>query len=237
VASDDPSADLPAGDSAVSWREQAVARSLVPARMRAEDRVQRFLDAAFELVEQGASGKEFTVQEVVERSGQSLRSFYLYFGGKHELLLAMFEESVRATTEHLARGVAQEDGALERLHRFVVEYYRCCRPAKRSPSRKGPAAPVMVDFAQQLLTGHPAEAASAFAPLVALFGEVLDDAVECGAVRAGLRSGPIAGIVLEAIMFNHFSSVIGGASPPDEGEDPAEQLWDLILHGISSTRP
>ncbi len=64
----------------LSWREQAVARSLDSARLRAESRVQRFFDAATELITSG-SGGEFTVQEVVERSGQSLRSFYQYFGG------------------------------------------------------------------------------------------------------------------------------------------------------------
>src|SRR3984957_15812694 len=89
----------------LSWREQAVARSLDSARLRAESRVQRFLDAAIELLNTGTS-KEFTVQEVVERSGQSLRSFYQYFGGKHELLLALFEESVRSTTDHLRDSVA-----------------------------------------------------------------------------------------------------------------------------------
>ena len=73
-------------------------------------------------------GRDFTVQEVVERSGQSLHSFYQYFGGKHELLLALFEESVRTTTEHLGEVIAQEDDPLERLHAFVVEYYRMCRP-------------------------------------------------------------------------------------------------------------
>ena len=77
---------------ALSWRDLAVARSLDSARLRAESRVQRFLDAAMELQNEG-SGKDFTVQEVVERSGQSLRSFYQYFSGKHELLLALFEES------------------------------------------------------------------------------------------------------------------------------------------------
>ena len=85
-----------ADTSASTWRELAVARSLDPARARAEKRVQRFLDAALELMDSD-SGKEFTVQEVVERSGQSLRSFYQYFAGKHELLLALFEEAVRTT--------------------------------------------------------------------------------------------------------------------------------------------
>src|ERR671937_792374 len=99
-----------------SWRELAVARSLDPARVRAENRVQRFLDAALELMA-SSPDKEFTVQEVVERSGQSLRSFYQYFAGKHELLLALFEESVRSTAEHLRDVVAEESQPLERVHR------------------------------------------------------------------------------------------------------------------------
>src|SRR5438045_9028199 len=104
-------------------RELAVARVVDPARARAESRVQRFLDAALELMNT-ASGKEFTVQEVVERSGQSLRSFYQYFAGKYELLLALFEESVRSTAEQLRDAIAAQDDPLERLHRFTVEYYR-----------------------------------------------------------------------------------------------------------------
>ena len=84
-----------------TWREQAVARSLDSARARAENRVQRFIDAALELIADSSTGKDFTVQEVVERSGQSLRSFYQYFDGKYELLLALFEDSVRSTAQEL----------------------------------------------------------------------------------------------------------------------------------------
>ena len=157
----------------LSWREQAVARSLDSARLRAESRVQRFLDAAIELFNSG-SGKDFTVQEVVDRSGQSLRSFYQYFGGKHELLLALFEESVRSTTDHLREKIAEEDGALERLHCFVVEYYQLCRPTEGDESGVNGRAPFMAEFAQQLLTDHPKEAARVFSPLVSLFEEVLD---------------------------------------------------------------
>ena len=92
----------------------------------------------------------------------------------------------------------------------------------------------MVDFAQQLLTGHPRDAATAFAPLVSLFGDLLDDAAAEGSIRSGLRRSPIAGVVLEAIMFNAFSATIGGTSPQSEAVDPAEELWDLIVHGIGS---
>ncbi len=256
MTTDEPAAPNGNETAAVSWRELAVARSLDSARTRAESRVQRFLDAALELMNEGDAGKDFTVQEVVERSGQSLRSFYQYFGGKHELLLALFEESVRWTADSLRQKMAEEPDAQERLHRFVVEYYRMCRPATdaksaagKSPAKKasttkangraaaksptGRPAPVMVDFGQKLLTGYPTEAAAAFAPLVTLFGQVLDDAAEAGAVRPGLRQGPVAGIVLEAIMFNAFSMTIGGVSTV-EG-DPAEELWNLVLHGVAVT--
>ena len=221
--------------AAATWREQAVARSLDSARTRAENRVQRFLDAALELMRDSDTGKEFTVQEVVERSGQSLRSFYQYFGGKHELLLALFEESVRSTADALRAKVEEEDEPLDRLHRFVVEYYRVCRPARTGKSKpKPPIAQVMVDFAQQLLTAHPAEAARAYAPLVSLFGEVLDEASDVGVIRSGLRRGPVAGIVLEAIMFNAFSTTISGTPIRAADGDPAEELWDLLVNGIGT---
>jgi AcrR family transcriptional regulator len=218
-----------------TWRELAVARSLDSARTRAESRVQRFLDAALELMDKGDT-KEFTVQEVVERSGQSLRSFYQYFGGKHELLLALFEESVRTTSDKLRELIGSEDDPLERLQRFVVEYYRMCRPSPKGKGTKRATSPspVLVEFAQQLLTAHPREAARAFVPLVALFEETLDAAAEAGAIRPELSRRSIAGVVLESIMFNSFSVTIASSSVPTDGADAAEELWDLVFHGLQA---
>jgi AcrR family transcriptional regulator len=229
VSTTEPTDDAPK-DEAVSWRDQAVARSLDSARTRAENRVQRFMTAATELINAG-NRKDFTVQEVVERSGQSLRSFYQHFDGKHELLLALFEESVASTADHLRAEVAEESGPTNRLHRFVVEYYQACSRPTGKGTRKG-APPVVTDFAQQLLTERPKEAARAFAPLVAIFRELLDDALAAGVVRAGLQ-GRATGMILEGIMFNAFSSTISGASSGDDLA-AAEELWDLILHGIAA---
>lgn len=222
--------------STVSWRDQAVSRSLDPARVRAESRVQRFFDAAMELMHENASGKEFTVQEVVERSGQSLRSFYQYFGGKQELLLALFEEAVGSTADELREMVAEEADASARLHRFVVEYYRICRPAGANPPKKAPSR-TLAEFAQQLLTSEPAEAARAFVPLVSLFEEVLAEAEQAGLLRAGIPRRRVAGIVLEAIMFNAFSTTISGPAGDSGGVDAGEQLWDLLYYGIGVDSP
>jgi AcrR family transcriptional regulator len=231
MTANEPVIEPSSNDPAPSRRELAVARSLDPARARAEKRVQRFLDAALELM-QTAPDKEFTVQEVVERSGQSLRSFYQYFAGKHELLLALFEESVRSTAEQVSEVIADEE-PLERLHGFVVEYYRACRPAPPGRSTRRDPVLGMAEFAQQLLTAHPKEASRAFGPIVALLEEVLEQAAEAGVIRPDVHNSRIAGVVLQAIMFNAFATTISGSSV-DPGDDAGDELWGLLLHGIAS---
>jgi len=233
MATEEDGDRVPPDPSKLTWRELAVARSLDPARARAESRAQRYLDAAVELVNSD-SGREFTVQEVVERSGQSLRGFYQYFAGKYELLLALFEESVRSTAAYLQQVTAEEDAPLDRLHRFAVEYYRLCRPlpADRSPTT-GPRPAAMADFAQQLLTSHPKEAARAFKPVVSQLEELLGAAAAANVIRHDLRHARIAGVVLQAIMFNAFATTISGSLSGSDG-DGAEGLWELLLLGIGT---
>ncbi|MEX1006589.1 MAG: TetR/AcrR family transcriptional regulator [Acidimicrobiia bacterium] len=212
-------------------RELAVAQALDQARSRAENRVEQFLDAAREVMY--SNDGEFTVQEVVERSGQSLRTFYHYFAGKHELLLALFEESIRSAVTHLQEVIAEAGEPLERLHRCVVEYYGMCRPAPKAQPPKGPT-PAMVDFAQQLLTSHPKEASGAFVPLVALVEELLDHAEAAGDIRRDLDRRRIAGVMLQATMFNAFATTISGSPPLPDGRDAAEVHWGLLLRGIAT---
>jgi AcrR family transcriptional regulator len=214
-----------------SRRDLAVARSLDPARVRAEERVQRFLDAALELM-QRSDGKEFTVQEVVEKSGQSLRSFYQYFAGKHELLLALFEESVRTNAELLREEIAGDTDPLIRLNVFSIAYYGLCRPLPKTRGKRDPAH-AMADFAQQLLTGHAKEASRAFVPMVDLAEELLTAAAEAGAIREEAATRRVAGVLLQSIMFSAFAATISGTHI-DAGDDAAEELWDLFLNGIAT---
>jgi AcrR family transcriptional regulator len=226
-------ATLPAGsDAPVRRRDLAVARSLDSARVRSEGRVQRFLDAGFELLASAESGRDFTVQEVVDRSGQSLRSFYQYFAGKHELLLALFDEAIRSTAERLEDQLAKERNPLERLHRFVTEYYRMCLPAPKGRASKNHPTPVLAEFCHQLLSAHQEEASRAFVPLVALLEKTLADAVEVGAVRSSYAGEDVAGSILATIMFNAaYASTISGTVPHDSNR-AAEEMWELVAGGI-----
>ncbi len=122
-----------------SWRERAVSRSLDAARSRAEERTQRFLDAAFELIDEKGT-TEFTIQEVVERSKQSLRGFYEYFDGKDELVLALFEETLREAADDIHAAVDAESDPLARLHVFVDLPPRVVRP-RRLAAQAGDTQP------------------------------------------------------------------------------------------------
>jgi AcrR family transcriptional regulator len=229
----DRAANPDAASSAVSRRELAVARVLDPARERAESKVQAFLDAALELVNSD-SGQDFTVQEVIERSGQSLRSFYQHFNGKYELLLALFEDAVHAAAVQLREAIADTDDPVERIRSFVVTYYRSCQPLPRARTPKRGFAPAFASFAQQLLTEHPQEASRAFSPLVEILVELLADAVASGGIRGDLDPSRTAGIILQAAMFNAFATTISGVPVQPKSGDPAEQLWDLLIHGIAA---
>ena len=117
------------------WRERAVSRSLNAARSRAEERVQRFLDAAFELIDEKGS-TEFTIQEVIERSKQSLRGFYEYFDGKDELVLALFEETVREADDDIRAAVDAESDPLDAAPRVRDPPARVVRPERGAPQAR-----------------------------------------------------------------------------------------------------
>ena len=108
----DPLMSTPSEEPA--WKQRAVERSTRAAKLRAEQRVQRFLDAAQTIITEKGN-TDFTVQEVVDRSRQSLRSFYQHFDGKHELLLALLEDALRRATDQIRAAASGQSAPLDRL--------------------------------------------------------------------------------------------------------------------------
>src|SRR5215813_14870581 len=104
------------------WRQRAVSKSLSAARTRAEQRVQGLLDAAFALIDERGTA-EFTIQEVVDRSKQSLRGFYQYFESKDELLFALLEETIRESVKDLRSALESESKPLARLRAFTIRLH------------------------------------------------------------------------------------------------------------------
>jgi AcrR family transcriptional regulator len=210
-----------------AWRERAVSRSLNAARSRAERRVQRFLDAAFELIDEKGT-TEFTIQEVLDRSKQSLRGFYQYFDGKDELLLALFEETLQETTEDLARVVESESDPMERLRAFTIRLHEWCDPTE-TPRKRGThnRRPIM-EFSVQLSFNHPERVNAAMAPISQMLTELLDDAKAAGAISVD-DTRRAAALMEQTVIYSWFGNRLV-ANP--RLRLTADDTWEFCLHGL-----
>ncbi len=222
AAIDDPDeSDQPA------WRQRAVSRSLHAARSRAEQRVQRYLDAAFALIDEKGT-TEFTIQEVIDRSKQSLRGFYQYFDGKDELLLALFEETVRESTEDLRVVTDAQTDPLDRLRAFTIRLHEWCDPGQGSRKRGTHNRRPISEFSVQLAVTHPDQVTAAMAPISIMLLELLDATVAAGAIRSG-DTRRMASLIQQTVMYSWFGNRIV--------QDPrmrvtAEDTWEFCLHGL-----
>jgi AcrR family transcriptional regulator len=201
-----------------AWRRRAVDRSTQVVRQRAATRVQQFLDTARSLIDEKQS-TDVTVQEVVDRSGQSLRSFYQYFDGKHELLLALFEEEMISAADRL-REVSADGDPIERLRDAVGFLFESSRPSPKS------SQPLFADFASRLMVDHPDEVTAAYVPVFEYLAEIVEGIAERGQLR-DVRPRRAATIVLQA------ATVTAGRTSTD-GSQPitAAEVWEFCLNAI-----
>lgn len=211
-------------------RDQAIARSLDGARARAEQRVQRFLDAATELILENG-GLDFTVQDVVERSTQSLRSFYQFFDGKQHLLLAVYEEAIRSAAAELQATSQQIEDPLERLHTIMVTIYEWSEGGA-SGDTPSPHLTVrsMATFVFELVVSDRDSVVTATAPLYEQVLEALEEVGKSGAVPV-TNYNYAAAFLLQTTMFNAFGTVPEGGAKGRSKR--AEALWRYCLHGIA----
>jgi AcrR family transcriptional regulator len=200
-----------------AWRQRAIDRSTQSARVRAAKRVQRFLNSAREIIAEKES-TEFTVQEVVDRSKQSLRSFYQYFNGKHELLLALFEEEMDIAVTRLREATSEGD-PLDRLEASVLLMYELCTPGRVS------VQPLFSEFAQRIVVDHPDEMAAAYSVVIEYIVSIVEDAAAAGLLRPG-RPRRMAAIVLQT------ATVTAGRSTGGRLPISGDEVWEFCLHAI-----
>lgn len=206
-------------DLGPAWRQRAVDRSTQAVRERAAERVQRFMTTARFLIDEKQS-TDVTVQEVVDRSGQSLRSFYQYFSGKHELLLALFEEEMLSAAVRLRDASAGGD-PIDRLRRAVAFLFETASPGPTSTQ------PLFADFASTLVVDHPEEVTAAYVPVFECLAEIVEQIAAQGQLR-DVRPRRAAVIVLQA------ATVTAGGRTSSDGSQPitGDEVWEFCLSAI-----
>ncbi len=209
------------------WRHRAVSKSLSAARTRAEQRAQGLLDAAFALIDERGT-TEFTIQEIVDRSKQSLRGFYQYFDSKDELLFALLEESIRESLEDLRSVAESKAEPLERLRAFTIRLHEWCEPL--GPRRKRGAhnrVPIS-EFSLQLALKDPERLAAALTPISRMLIELLKAAVAAGSLQV-TETQRAALLIQQTVMYGWLMNRFVQSS---RARVTAEDAWEFCLHGL-----
>jgi AcrR family transcriptional regulator len=215
-------------DAQPAWRQRAVSRSLNAAKSRAEIRAQRFLDAAFELIDEKGT-TDFTIQEVIDRSKQSLRGFYQYFDGKDELLLALFEETIRESVEDLRTVIDAETDPLERLRAFVMRLHEWCDPSDTPRKRGSHNRRPISEFTVQLAGSHAERVRNALAPVSELLTGLLEEAAEAGVIVVANDARRTGALVLRLTMYSWFGNRLARNA---RQRITAEETWQFCLDGL-----
>jgi len=227
--SDAPNDQDSEGADTPAWRQRAVSRSLNAARSRAEQRVQRFLDAAFELIDEKGT-TDFTIQEVLDRSKQSLRGFYQYFDGKDELLLALFEETIAEATDDLRAVVESESEPIAALRAFTIRLHEWCDPSEKPRRRTAHNRRPIMDFAVHLTVDHSTRVKAALVPISRTMIELVAAAQAAGAIDVpDVRRA--AALVQQTIMYSWFGNRLVESS---RMRLSAEATWEFCLHGLGA---
>src|SRR5436309_3157444 len=196
------------------WRARALDRTLEPAASRSMERLERILDATRELTDANEDAS-FTVVEVADRAGVSLKSFYRSFTGKDDVLLALLEEDSRAGAAMLRAALDRTADPDARVERYVRTLFKLAREAP-GYSR------VLVQEHRRLSVERPADLAAALAPLVDLLRE------QIAAGTAVADPGRSAEITFAVLLDGLADVTLAGR----ESKEVVASVWQFVAGGL-----
>jgi AcrR family transcriptional regulator len=160
-------------DAEADWHRRVVGRSLRSAAERSVDRGTALVRAAATVLDR-SNGEDITVQEVADEAGQSLRTLYQYFESKDDLLLAVFEEAMRAYAQLIRTAIADLTDPVERLAGAMVA-------AVRMPEYSGSGVDRgLARLRLKLVEVEPELVGRAQSALTSLVRELVDEAAAAG---------------------------------------------------------
>jgi len=212
----------------------AVTVAIPRVRPTGSDRRRQLIDCAYDLLaEQGLDA--LTIRAVLDRTGLARRAFYESFGGKDDLVLAVFEETLELAANHygqLTQGIADPVARLEFIVTAIVlgQGYAGDVPGAGS-DRRGAA---LSREHMRLAESHPAQLQRALSPLLDLLSRHLAEGMATGAIR---KADPDR---MAALVYNLVSTTVHTELLAAEGQEVnldrrkalASDIWDFCRQAI-----
>jgi AcrR family transcriptional regulator len=214
-----------ASDALPQWRSRALDRSLEEARARSVARMDRLVGAARDLANESGNAA-FTVAQVADAAGCSLKGFYGCFASKDELLLALLEDDSRLGAALLSQQIEAAPSPRARLHAYVVGVFGMLA----HPGAIGYAG-VLVREHRRLSEEHPDELDAALASLVDLLVAEIRRADAAGAITA---TDPVrdAHATFTLVLSGVHDVTLGRAEPLDV----AAHTWRFVWRGLGGAQ-
>jgi AcrR family transcriptional regulator len=210
-----------------------VAKTLNLAR-EDDPRTREIVEIAYGLLEQdGLEG--LTIRAILQRTGLARRAFYERFGGKDDLVLAVFEYTIQLAAAYFAEQVGAIADPLDQLRFIVTAIARGSMPFDSAEpvgtSRRGAA---MSREHLRLAESRPRELESALRPLLDLIADLLAKGMAAGVVR------PMAPATMAALVYNLVSTTTHaellaedhGMADHARRVALANDLWDFCRRAI-----
>jgi TetR/AcrR family transcriptional regulator len=222
------SAVIPATDTIpeMSWAERAADRSPTVRRSRARgvEQATAIVEAAQRLI--AVKGTAFTTQELVKEAGIALKTFYRYFPGKDQLILAVIEDMISEACVRYKEAARGLDDPVARLRVYVTTVVNDLAGGDPESAR------FVTAEHWRLQSLYPAEVGVAIKPFTDLVHEEIEAAGNAGRLRS-TDSAHTAWLVTQLVMATFHYHAFAGAD--ENFEDIADRLWNFCLSGLGGS--
>jgi AcrR family transcriptional regulator len=198
------------------------------------ERSRKIVDAAYDLLEeQGLAG--LTIRSVLKRTGLSRRAFYERFEGKDDLVLAVFEHTIRRAASQLDESVKTTADPMERLRIIVMSIVLgdIAAPDGAQSNRRGAA---LSREHLRLAESRPAELQAALAPLLAVIARHLSDGMAAERIRSD-DPGHMAALIYNLVSTTvHTELLAQESAQPDRAQRArlAADIWEFCRRAIAA---
>lgn len=176
-----------------------------------EDRFRRLVDAADALLdEDGLEG--LTIRAVLARTGLARRAFYECFHGKDDLVLAVFDQTLRRAADHFRDLATQAKGPVEALEQIVIGIVLGQLGTSQTGGVGNHRSAALSREHLRLAEARPGDLQSALKPLIDLFAELVRQGMEQGVLR------PCDPELQARLIYNLVSTTTHTELLADEGE-------------------
>ncbi|HEX7874892.1 MAG TPA: helix-turn-helix domain-containing protein [Sphingobium sp.] len=203
----------------------------------AEARARQIIDAAYILLEE-AGLEGLTIRAVLTRTGLSRRAFYERFAGKDDLVLAVFEHTIRLAAEQYERQTSHLPDPQERLRLIVlsIALARGSLEDMNARTENHPRGAALSREHLRLAESRPDELQGALSPLLSLIARIVADGIAIGQFRQA-RPERLATLIYNLVATTvHAQLLAEEASHPDteRREELAADIWEFCRRAIAA---